>query len=245
MTSPRLWLIAAIAILTATLGYAGLIRLASAADLGKLQSQVLAISAQLNENCSSTLVYSDRDKVSGDVTTIFLTAKHCVSGAPDKDQVLDLPVYQHNRIVKKDRYIGRVLGQYYKADLALVVLKDKRTWFPNVAKLPPKDDDLAMGEDVWTVGYPLGQALTITEGLFGALETLDYPKDGIEYYRATPSIAPGNSGGALWHLNAAGDFELLGVTSAGFRGFPFMAMYTPAPVIRDYLDVAIPKPATN
>jgi hypothetical protein len=82
--------------------------------------------------------------------------------------------------------------------------------------------------------------LTITKGLFGSKETNDFAKPGSVYYRATPDIAPGSSGGALYHKNDAGDYELLGVTTAMARGFPYFAMYTPISDIYAYLKVAQP-----
>lgn len=208
-------------------------------DLGKMREQMLAMTAQLNENCSATLIWSDRDDKSGEVETLFLTAKHCVKGSK-KDMTIDIPVYQDNRIVKKERYIARVKGEYYKGDLALVELKDKQTFFDAVARIAPEGSPLVMGEEVWTAGYPLGFSLTITKGIFGSYETHDFPKDGIEYIRVTADATFGNSGGAMFHRNAAGDFELLGVTTARMRDNTFMGLYTPIDTIHDYLKVAVP-----
>lgn len=220
---------------------AALIALASSsAFAGNLQSQALGLTAQLNGNCSATLIYSDRDKASGEVTSVFLTAKHCVKDVSEKDLVVDIPVYQNARVVKKDRYVARVRGQYFKADLALVELKDRQTWFETTAKIAPLDGIPAMGDQVVTVGYPLGLQLTVTAGLFGSLETLDYPSDGIEYFRATPDIVGGNSGGAMYRTTADGNYEIIGVTTLGHRSYPFIAFYTPLNVIHDYLKVALP-----
>lgn len=208
---------------------------------GKLQDQVLSHTAQLNENCSATLIWSDRDKESGDVTTIFLTAKHCVSGAGERNMVVDMPVYQDNRVVKKDRYIARLRGQYYKSDLALVELKDKKTYFGSVARIAPPGGVPEMGDQVWTVGYPLGLQLTVTAGLFGSRETLDSFKPGDEFFRATPDVVGGNSGGAMYRMNPAGDYELIGVTAAAHQMYSFLAFYTPIDQIHDYLKVALPE----
>jgi len=213
--------------------------LPAAAQNVKLHDQVLSVTAQLNENCSASLIYSDRDKTTGDVKSVLLTAGHCVEGAIGKDMVVDFPVYQGNRIVKKERYIGRAVGKYYKADLALIELKDKQTYFSKVAKLAPEKPVIDMGDEVYTVGYPLGMGLTITSGMFGAIETNDYAKDGQEYYRATPAIAGGNSGGALYQVSASGDYLLLGVTTAVARGNPHIGYYTPITDIREYLRYAL------
>lgn len=214
--------------------------LAAPASANQLQDEVLSHTVQLNGNCSGTLIYSNRDKKTGDVETVILTAKHCVANADKQDMFVDFPVYQKNRVVKKDRYIARVKAQSYKADLALVVLKDKQTYFDKVSKLGGDDVDIAMGDQVVTVGYPLGNALTVTSGLFGSLETIDYPSDGVEYYRATPDIVGGNSGGAMYHKTATGAYELIGVTTAGHRMFTFFGLYTPAADIYEFLKVSLP-----
>lgn len=209
-----------------------------AADYDKMQKEMFSPTAQLNENCSATLIHSSRDAKSGDVTSIFLTAKHCVTGKKS-DMSVDLPVYQKNRIVKKERYIARVRGEYYAGDLALVELKDKQTLLEPIAKIAPEGTELFMGEDVWTLGYPLAWTLTVSKGLFGGLETSDFASPGLEYFRATPDIAGGNSGGALYH-NGGSRYELIGVTTARARSDSFIGLYTPLEVIHAYLKVALP-----
>lgn len=238
MLSPKLWtlLLVGLAFIFASFTY---VYAADSVELAKLQRQVLGVTVQMNGNCSGTIIRSQRDQKTGEVQTLILSAGHCAIDK-DADQFADVPVYQNNQIVKKERYIARVLGVFYDGDLSLFVLKDKQTYFPFVAKIAPENAPLYMGEEVWTVGYPLGMSLTITEGLFGAIETNDFAKSGSEYYRATPDIAGGNSGGALYHKNAEGDYEMLGVTTAGMTGLPFIALYTPLAKIRQYLSVAAP-----
>lgn len=206
----------------------------------KMQNQMIGYTAQLNGNCSATLIHSKRDDVTGNVSTVFLTAKHCTTGQKS-DMKIELPVYQKSRLVKRDQYIARLRGEWFAGDLALVELKDKQTFFPSVAKIGPSEPKLALGDNVWAVGYPLSWSLTITAGLFGAIETQDFDKPGTEYYRATPDIAGGSSGGALWHINEAGDFELIGVTAARARSDSFIGLYTRAEDIHAYLKVALPE----
>lgn len=210
-----------------------------AGDLDKMREQMFAVTAQLNGNCSSSLIYSDRDEKSGEVSTVFLTAKHCVAGEKS-DMTIDIPVYQDNRVVKKDRYVARVMGEWYKGDLALVKLRDTRTLFDKPAHIAAADPGLIMGQDVWTVGYPLGMGLTVTKGLFGSLETNDFDKPGTEYFRATPDIAGGNSGGAMYRITTGGDYELIGVTAARARSDSFIGLYTSIFDIHEYLKVALP-----
>lgn len=229
----------AVAIVIFLIAVAALASPAESRDLSKLQEQALSHTAQLNGNCSATMIYSDRDKVTGNVETLFLTAKHCISNPAD-DQVLDLPVYQNGRVVKKERYIARHKGSWYKGDLALVVLKDRQTYFANTAKIAPVSGVPAMGADVVTIGYPAGLQLTVTPGVFGSYETINHPSAGTEYFRATPDVIGGNSGGALYRITDAGDYELIGVTSAGHRMHSFVAFYVPVDQIHEYLKVAVP-----
>lgn len=216
-----------------------LYNVAYSADLQKMQSQALAMTAQLNGNCSATLVYSDRDKKSGEVDTVFLTAKHCVRNK-NAAMYVDLPVYQNGRVVKRDRYTAKVRGQHFKYDLALVELLDKQTWFEHTAAVMKSKSVPAMGSPVITVGYPLGLQLTVTQGLFGSLETLDFPTAGTEYYRATPDLVGGNSGGAMYRITPDGDYELIGVSAAGHRTYTFIGLYVPTYAIHEYLKVALP-----
>jgi len=232
---PKYWVLALVGFFLIMLS----VGIAFAGD-AKLHNQMIGFTAQLNGNCSATLVHSKRDQVTGDFSTIFLTAKHCVDGQKS-DVKIELPVYQKNRLVKREQYIARVKGQWAMGDLALVELKDKSTWFPSVAKIGPAEPTVSIGDDVWAVGYPLGWSLTITKGMFGAIETSDFMTPGTEYYRATPDIAGGSSGGALWHVNSAGDYELIGVTAARARSDSFVGLYTRAEDIHAYLKVALPE----
>lgn len=237
--SPKHWITLVVGILFVVLAHS-IVFAASGDELDKMQAQMFSPTVQLNGNCSGTVVWSKRDEKSGEVATYVLTAKHCVSNK-DKDQEVDVPIYHDNLLVKKERYIARVHGTFFGADIGLFRLKDKQTLFQNVAKLAPAQPSVRMGEDVWTVGYPLGWSLTVTEGLFGVIEVVDFDKPGQEYYRATPDITGGNSGGGLYRKNGAGDYELIGITTAGARGLPFIALYTPVGKVHEYLKVALPE----
>lgn len=212
---------------------------AFSADLNKMQSQALSMTAQLNGNCSATLIHSDKDTKSGDVTTIFLTAKHCIR-SKDAPQYIDLPIYQNGRVVKRDRYTAKVRSQHGKHDLALVELLDKQTWFEKTATIAKSVEVPPMGSPVLTVGYPRGLQLTVTGGLFGSLETIDYPQPGTELYRATPDASPGNSGGGLYLNTPSGDFKLIGVCSVGHHSAPYLTLYVPTYAIHEYLKVVLP-----
>ena len=235
---PIFWVLAVIAFLFISAAYAGEV------DLVKLQKQVLANTVQLDESCSGTVISSVRDKVAPGqvqtVQTLVLTAKHCTDERKAGEHFIDFPVYQNGRMVKKERYIATLKGTFFGADLGLYVLKDNLTHFANVAKIAPEKTLPQMGEAVWTAGYPLAKSLTITAGNFGSFETIDFPKDGTEYFRATPNFTFGNSGGALYRMTAGGDFELIGVTSAKSGDNEFMGLFVPIDMIHKYLKSAAP-----
>lgn len=113
---PALWLAALV--FAAVFSAIGMAHAADKADLAKLQKEVLGVTVQLNGNCSGTVIYSNRDKESGEVTTLILSAGHCAIDK-DADQRIDFPVYQDNEVVKRDAYVGKILGIYFNADLSL------------------------------------------------------------------------------------------------------------------------------
>ncbi len=240
--NPIIWLLAVAALIFFALAHS--VAYSAEIDLVKLQKQVLANTVQLDESCSGTVISSKRDTVkAGEVQTVqtlILTAKHCADLRKTGEHFIDFPVYHGGRMVKLDRYIATLKGTFYGADLGLYVLKDKQTHFPTVAKIAPEKTLPMMGEEVWTAGYPLAKSLTITSGNFGAFETIDFPIDGTEYFRATPNATYGNSGGALYRMTTSGDFELIGVTSAKSGENTFMTMYVPIDMIHKYLKSAAP-----
>lgn len=142
MTLGRYALLQSIAF--AAIGLLALAPLAFAAstELDKMQAQMLSPSVQLNENCSGTIILSEKG-TDGLVTNLVLTAKHCVTGSPLERQSVDVPVYKDLRIVKTERYYGKVLGQALAADLALVKLDDTDTVFRAVGKVTSEKPFLA------------------------------------------------------------------------------------------------------
>jgi S1-C subfamily serine protease len=223
----------------AGLALMGMVGTVNAAD-AKLQD-VLAATAQLNKNCSATVIKSKRDEKTGKVETVLITAKHCVDGAGDGEQLIEFPIYDGTRRIGNKDYVAKVKGQDYKSDLALVKLADENTLFEKVSKIAPAELNAAIGDPVVTVGYPFGLSLTVTNGSFGQTEVIDWPKPGTEYYRATPMIAGGNSGGAMYLKLENGDYILAGVTTGvvGSAAGGFAGFYTPSYVIHNYLQTAL------
>jgi len=245
------WAGLALLLVVTTLWYSPKVNAAELTELPKMNEQMFIPSVQLGNNskdgfCSGTLISSERDQVSGDVETFILTAKHCVTDQKDGS---DISVIIHNyndsnREINAVDYKATVYGKSYKSDLALVKLKDKDTFFKTTAKIAPKDAKLQFGQDVWVVGYPLGLSQTITSGVLGRVEAVDAFSEisnSKEFYRSTPDIAPGNSGGAMFQKNAKGDYEVIGVATGAIRGFSYINFYSPIEEINEYLSVALQK----
>jgi S1-C subfamily serine protease len=83
----------------------------------------------------------------------------------------------------------------------------------------------------------------MTSGTLGraeAVEAFSSISRSKEFYRSTPDIAPGNSGGAMFQKNAKGDYEVIGVATGTIRGFTYINFYSPIEEIQEYLKVALP-----
>lgn len=224
----------------------------SAADLTKLHEQVIAPSVFVEMiglgSCSGQVFWSDRDQKSGDVTTYVLTAKHCVAdttgGTPIK---VSFPTYDTDLAETGAVVYNAVVDeQSWKADVAVLVLEDKQTHFDQLAKLAGPEVKLVEGEDAWTVGYPLGYSRTVTRGMVGTATSLDAsaiggPEKLTNFLRATPDITNGSSGGAVYHQNASGDYELIGTATAKPGSNTFMGIYTGFGQIDDFLKSQYPK----
>jgi S1-C subfamily serine protease len=225
--------------------------LAADVNLDAVDAQILAPTVQLNRNCSGQVVYSKRDEKTGKVTTYVLTAKHCIEDVKGTRQTVNVPVYADSVVVKWDAYFADIVGASYRRDLALLKLTDANTILPT-AKVAKADTKPRMGEPTITAGYPAALELLMVEGRFGGKSLVPFNfshgNEEVHYFRATATIAGGNSGGGLYRLNA-GTYELIGVTDAIYGGQSFMGFYVPVDEIARFLTetdaVAFPKPAVT
>ncbi len=214
----------------------------SSVAFADMKTEMLDPVVQLNANCSATVVSSDRDKTSDKVSTYVLTAHHCVEDSSARIHNIMIPIYQDGKPTEVRYFKAQVKTTSPSADLSLLKLLDEDTLFTNVVAVAKSTDGLVEGEPVWTVGYPLGMARTITEGLLGPQEYMPFP-DGTKdvlYLRATPQIAGGNSGGALFHKKSDGKWEQIGVTTATVPASDFVSVYTRADEINNFLHSTLP-----
>jgi S1-C subfamily serine protease len=215
------------------------------APLARLRDQALAPVVQLNRNCSATVIHSDRDEISGKVTTYALTAKHCVDSVTGVTSIVYMPVYDKTmRLVREEAVRVKVHGVFWKHDLALLRFVDTGTVFPHVARIAAADVALVEGEPTVAVGYPFGMARTKTAGELGPREDIKMDGKELEYIRSTPGVAGGNSGGALFRITEAGDYELIGVTSLG-AAVGHINAFVPVDVVHEYVDGVLNPPVTT
>ncbi len=108
---------------------------------------------------------------------------------------LERKTYKQVRIVAMNKF----------QDLALLRIEDKEA--PKFVKVPLGEaDSLAVGEQVFAIGSPLGLERTVTEGI---VSTKTRQIQGGLYLQTTTQINPGNSGGPLFNLRG----EVVGVTN--------------------------------
>lgn len=193
-------------------------------DLNKLADQVRSPTVQVllpngGGSCSATIVSSKRDEKTAEVATFILTAEHCVADAPMASYAVRLPVWQDESSTTATMARAKVVkqGSVDGHDMALLKLDDTRTSYATQVAKVGYNAKLKLGELVYTGGYPLGREFTVSEGRFSSVEEYNFSDNGVpvEFTRANAPISPGNSGGGLFHLNAAGDFELVGVADRG------------------------------
>lgn len=145
--------------------------------------------------------------VETDPMPLFVTNAHVVNNA--HTLVLQLLNYG------EEQFQADVVSVCPKFDLAIIRLRDSKTFLSALAEKDMKLEKLAlsdkvtnMGEDVVALGFPLGQSnLKISNGVIAGNEEVD----SNICIQSTAPISPGSSGGPL--LNEAGT-EVVGVNFA-------------------------------
>lgn len=114
----------------------------------------------------------------------------------------------------------------YDEDLDLAILQCDEGI--GVAPLPLGNSAaIKQGDKVFAVGYPLGLANTLSEGIVSSL----YSDGGTDTIQTTAAISGGSSGGAL--LNDRG--EVIGVTAASYEDGQNLNLAIPINYVKDLL----------
>ena len=128
------------------------------------------------------------------------------------NHVIDEPGSITVTLMDKEAYVGTIAYVYDILDIAIVKISSDRTDFP--AAVLGSSADVAVGEQVVAVGYPLlfdlGGPATFTVGIISAVRTFD----NNEFIQTDAAINPGNSGGALVNLRG----EVIGITTSKYIG---------------------------
>lgn len=104
---------------------------------------------------------------------------------------------------------------------------------------PPKDlqlktvylgesDGMRVGDTVYAIGAPIGLDRTVSSGI---ISVTNRTFEGRCHFQITTPINPGNSGGPLFNLRG----EVVGVNSAGYRGFQGLNFAIPSKYVIDFL----------
>lgn len=159
-----------------------------------------------NYSTSSSAVAIKTTKIEAGWETIFLTCVHSVKvGA----QVLELYIVGNNtadfpRTNNNLKYRASVVALHPTRDLAIIscVMDEK------VVVATPVSDNIELGQEVYSVGYPMGANLSITTGFITDLRV-----EQDRYVSTAPSFF-GNSGGAIFDKETG---NLIGILSNIYR----------------------------
>lgn len=111
------------------------------------------------------------------------------------------------RTASRKLFTGQILSEDADRDLALL-RSNARTCTPLAL-----DDSgaVAVSQDIWVIGNPLGLSGTVTKGIVSAIRTLD----GIRFLQVDATVNPGNSGGPV--VTRSG--RVVGVTTFKVKGY--------------------------
>lgn len=159
-------------------------------SMGELSKSVV----QIEDFCSGTAVVDPNTK--DGIQDYVLTAKHCLGGKKVGSSFI---VYTD----KDGKHYGEKFIVYAideESDLALLQrVSTKDTW--GVAPLEVYRGKVEFGDKVQNIGYPMGLALSGSEGYLGEIIKLPYfldvSPDGMFQY-VTMLVSPGSSGSSLF-----------------------------------------------
>jgi S1-C subfamily serine protease len=213
---------------------------AKADEVADFQREAINPVVQLERNCSGSVV-----NTSDKAITYILTANHCLEeGLKVKSGHINIDVKEENssKINHTNTYVYDIVTRSIPNDLAVLKLRDKNL---NLDGVTIGTEDPQVGEDVWTVGFPMGFGKLITGGKFAGYDNLDLDTyrfddtgNGLEVYRASPAIVGGNSGGAFF-VKRDGHYQQVGVTFAGFPTYFVYGLYHTQKQINEILKNAM------
>lgn len=164
---------------------------------------------------TGTVIYSEREDTR--FVTFVLTNAHVITGEGRRPRDLSILVrffeYTDVSFLTGTRDVWASLVSIdLSRDLAVLRLVDSSFRAPAVARMVPPGGRLDMGEEVFSMGGPLG--LNPFAGTIGHVGSLDQVIEGHSFVVSSAPAVPGNSGGGLWRMGPAGKWEMAAVISA-------------------------------
>lgn len=178
--------------------------------------------------CSATAI-----KLKGaESVNTFLTAKHCINPEHPVGKLLEESITENSESTKVYDYKVVVVSK--SSDLAGIVVTSE-DFHPQKAVIA--DTQTAQeGDEVFSVGYPLGASRTVTVGLLGQKERGVQPSGELKVMqRASTQIDKGMSGGPLYQKTEKG-YEIIGVASTKVGANNFMNSFVTLTDIKNFIE---------
>lgn len=164
----------------------------------------------------------------------LVTAAHCIP-TDYQSKVLSIVVTEKDRaeITQQTILPFKVLRLNRSEDTAFIELKSKTYELPSYVDIAASFEP-TMGDPIYALGYPRGDVITLTEGMYTATVPLDDITRGQwkgDFYKTTIPITGGSSGGGLftrdWNTETKDwDYKLVGLASAGYRDVSFQNYFS-------------------
>lgn len=162
----------------------------------------------------------------------FLTAKHCIDPQNPTGKLIVETVTQNSDITEYHDYQLMLVSK--NSDLAGITVVDK-DFHPNKAVVA--DTLVAQeGDEVYSIGYPLGSSRIVSKGFLGQEERIMHPMGGLKLMqRASTLVDSGMSGGPLYQKTATG-YEIIGVASTKSGANNFMNHFVTLADIKAFIE---------
>ncbi len=154
-----------------------------------------------------------------------VTNAHVVQG----ERKIKVTVYEQTDTDFRLRVIDdvEIIAVNDHLDLALIKIRGRDgEQFPFA--LVQGEEDLAVGQDVFAIGAPLGLERTLSRGV---VSTTQRSFEGLTYIQTDTQINPGNSGGPLFNEKG----EVIGVTNMGIPLGEGLNFAIPLRYVRDFI----------
>jgi len=156
----------------------------------------------------------------------LITNFHVIEG----ETQISVEVYHQNngQLERKAYKDVKIIAINKFADMALLKIDDSDA--PKFSRVLLGDaDSLAVGEQVFAIGSPLGLERTVTQGI---LSTKTREMQGELYLQTTAQINPGNSGGPLFNMRG----EVVGITNMKITFGEGLGFAIPVGMVKYFLD---------